>query len=165
MVLQKGILILGWFWDNETVRNHNTTCALAILSYDLTTLYCIISNMKMIVQFHIFRPKFSHQNSLFVHKLRTTIVKLNSVSQKQFLVSTVVLMTALPLKRRGREEGGNLPTEHFTERLTLIVHLKRFLRRMTTPSIDYRTWYTSIVRNFSGRRESRMFCGRYLIEV
>jgi hypothetical protein len=53
--------------------------------------------MKMIVQFHIFRPKFSRQNSLFVHKLRTTTVKLNSVSQKQFLVSTVVLMTAPPL--------------------------------------------------------------------
>jgi hypothetical protein len=59
-----------------------------VLLHDRTTLYCIISNMKMIVQFHIFRPKFSHKNSLFVHKLRTTIVKLNSVSQKQFLVST-----------------------------------------------------------------------------
>jgi hypothetical protein len=59
-----------------------------VLLHDRTTISCIISNMKMIVQFHIFRPKFSHQKSLFVNKLRTTIVKLNSVLRKQFLVST-----------------------------------------------------------------------------
>ena len=67
----------------------------SVLIHDRTTLYCIISNMKMIVQFHIFRPKFSHQNRLIVHELRTTTVKLNIVSQKQFLASTVVLVPTL----------------------------------------------------------------------
>jgi hypothetical protein len=93
-----------WFWQewgpgDRFSRQPGifTYLRLDVLLHDRTTLYCIISNMKIIVQFHIFRPKFKHQNNLFVHRLRTTTVKLNSVSQKQFLVSTVVLMTGIAL--------------------------------------------------------------------